>query len=219
MAAHQRGRPPGSPLQALAEACGRLPLALRVAGSYLISYANWSLPDYLALLEQSRRKYLATLDDPASQTVGRRGPRLSAWTGCARRNAAWQPPGTRWPCSLRRSTGPRSRPVWDVTEAQAEDDLSALVQQSLVEYDPATQTYSLHDLLAELAREMAVTEEVALPPCGLLPGARAGDQRAVPARRAGRAGRITGSSIPSGRTCWRTGARWRSGRMNAHCGG
>ncbi len=49
---------PEEDLTALAKACGRLPLALRVAAAFLRNHPDWSLAEYLEALREARPKYL-----------------------------------------------------------------------------------------------------------------------------------------------------------------
>lgn len=144
-------------LAPLAEACGRLPLALRVAAGFLVAYPNRTLARYRQLLAQARRTYLAAPDDPQQPDPVFAVLRLSV-DALRKRSAAL---ADRWH-SLAVFPAPFDLPaaadVWNMTEGQAEDDLAALVQQGLVEWDAATQTYGLHDLLAELAHEGLATD-------------------------------------------------------------
>ena len=54
----------GADLAPLAERCGRLPLALRLAGGFLTTYDDWSLPDYLAALDRARLAHLTAPGEP-----------------------------------------------------------------------------------------------------------------------------------------------------------
>ena len=59
-------RSPDEPkLELVAEACGRLPLALRAAGTFLLTY-GWPVDDYLAALREQRLALLSHMaaDDP-----------------------------------------------------------------------------------------------------------------------------------------------------------
>jgi hypothetical protein len=59
-------RSPDEPkLELVADACGRLPLALRAAGTFLLTY-GWPVDDYLAALREQRLALLShrAADDP-----------------------------------------------------------------------------------------------------------------------------------------------------------
>ncbi len=139
-----------SPLHRLAEACGHLPLALRVAGSYLCTYDDWSLDDYLGELAAAR---LQALEAPGEPSV-RATLRLSLDRLTEADATRWHALGV-FPAPFDRAA---AAAVWGLRDPEARQALSMLVQQSLVDYNPEKQTYSLHDLLAELAREHPVTD-------------------------------------------------------------
>jgi tetratricopeptide (TPR) repeat protein len=134
----------GTSLQQLAERCGRLPLALRLAAGYLTAYADWSLDDYLAGLEGERLKYLTVEGEPSIEAV--LGLSVDA---LAREDAIL---ASRWH-DLAVFPAPfdcaAAAAVWDIPTPDARAALSALLSRSLLEYDRPTDTYTLHDLLRE----------------------------------------------------------------------
>ncbi len=152
-------------LEALAEQCGRLPLALRMAAGYLTTYTDWLLADYLAALERARLKYLVTPGEEESvQTVlsvsidrlqGQDSVLAERWKQLAifpapfdraAVAAVWgrfgDMPGndsTAWPTLML------------LDEEETRQGMSALVQRNLLDYDAASETYRMHDLLRECA--------------------------------------------------------------------
>jgi tetratricopeptide (TPR) repeat protein len=134
------------PLQQLAELCGRLPLALRLAAGYLTTYPDWTLEEYLVALEKERLKYLAVEGEPSVEAIlglsiaslAKEDPTL------ARR---WQELAV-FPAAFDRAA---AAAVWSIPEPETRAGLSALLSRSLLEYDQTTRSYTLHDLLRECA--------------------------------------------------------------------
>ena len=153
-----------SPLGELAELCGRLPLAMRVAAGHLTSYTDVPLDHYLKQLGTARRKHLAAPGEPdVAAVLGLSVQRLEAedpslarrwrelavfpapfdWTAAA---AVWGELAATPADDVR--VWPALKPL---TEEETRAALSALVQRNLAEYERETATYSLHDLLREWA--------------------------------------------------------------------
>ncbi|MBC7225508.1 MAG: hypothetical protein H5T59_14740, partial [Anaerolineae bacterium] len=194
-------------LARLADLCGCLPLALRLAGGYLTTYRDTSVAEYLHLLKRERLRYLADdrrsvqaalavsvrrldADDP---TLARRWRTLALFPAPFDRAAAAAVWGQGDPAE-----GPDA---WaPLPEGETRAALQALVARSLLSWDEATGTYVLHDLLREFALQPG--EGDAPPPADdsaararhawhyLARGAAADDaflegkERAVPALRA-----------------------------------
>ena len=161
-----------SPLGKLAEQCGRLPLALRVAAGHLTSYADVPLAYYLTQLETARLKHLTAPGEPdvaavlglSVQPLEAEEP-LLAWRW---RELAVFPAPFDWAAAAAVWGDLAAAPADDVrvwpalkplTEEETRAALSALVQRNLAEYERETATYGLHDLLREWALD---TTEVAM---------------------------------------------------------
>ncbi len=135
-------------LARLAEACGRLPLALRVAAAFLRNHSDWTLAEYLEALEGARLERLR--EEGEGDVAAVLGLSLK-WLEEERPELA-----RRWrllavmPAAFDRDL---AAGVWETDPATARDSLSELVRWSLVEYDGDTGLYRLHDLLRELAGE------------------------------------------------------------------
>jgi len=160
----------GADLEPLAGRCGRLPLALRLAAGFLTTYSDWSLPDYLAALGREPLKRLAAPGETSLQAVlGLSITRLRERdTLLARR---WEELAV-FPTAFDRAAAAK---VWGELGEVSDDDvrtwpelaplnkentqlaLSALLQQSLLDYNEASATYAVHDLL----RQCALSEPVA----------------------------------------------------------
>ena len=136
-------------LDEIAGLCRRLPLALRVAGTFLDKYGDWSAADYAkALAEEGVR--LKVGDDRKLNVEAVLG--LSA----ARLAADDRPLAEQWqmlsvfPAAFAR---PAAAAVWDTEEHAAHEGLSALAERNLLQHDPESDRYRLHDLMREVARD------------------------------------------------------------------
>ena len=151
----------------LARRCGCLPLALRIAGSFLALNADWSLPEYLERLQARRLQTLRSADDAELdlETVfdesyqSLREEERQKWRTLAV-----------FPASFDR---PAAAAVWNLDEPSAHDLLSCFCRYSLLDFLPSPPPpspeigrgaggegrYSLHDLLAEFGRARSNREE------------------------------------------------------------
>jgi tetratricopeptide (TPR) repeat protein len=120
-------------VEAIAQLCGYLPLALRLAGSVLAERRDLSPADYVRRLgqTQSRLKLVEAslslsyeLLDAQTQDLF---DQLAIFPGTFDREAATR--------------------VWDIDPDVAQDGLSELVRYSVVEWDSNTARYHLHDLV------------------------------------------------------------------------
>ncbi len=135
-------------LQRIVQLCGRLPLALRLAGSFLATYADWSLAEYVQALEQQRLDHLqvegqeditAVLQVSISQ-MERDDPTLvDRWYALAIFAAPFD-----------RTAAAK---VWGMGDdiPTVRKLMSNLLLRSVLEYDQESQSYTLHDLLREYA--------------------------------------------------------------------
>jgi tetratricopeptide (TPR) repeat protein len=140
-------------LAKVAELCGCLPLALRVAGDFLRLNEDWSVRMYInalqnenlrwARLEGGTRNVKRVLDFSAAQLV-HQSPELAR---------LWQMLSV-FPDYFDTSA---ATTVWDLKKTEkdtetTEEELSKLRARSLVEYDLHHQRYRLHDLMRPIAR-------------------------------------------------------------------
>jgi len=143
------GRATGEELDAIAGLCGRLPLALRVAGDFLVVHPDWSAAEYAQALADERERLArlkhedldvgAALGLSAAQLVRER-PDLAA---------RWQMLSV-FPAPFERAA---AAAVWGVGEGAARDGLSDLVARSLVLYEREGGLYRLHDLMRLVAED------------------------------------------------------------------
>lgn len=131
----------------LAARCGRLPLALRVAGSFLAVHPDWTAAEYLTALadEKERLRRLKDGVDDVEAALGLSAAQLAREQPDLA--ARWQmlsvfPAGF----DLQAATA-----VWEVEEPVARDNLSELLSRSLVLFDPDKSRYRLHDLMRPVA--------------------------------------------------------------------
>jgi hypothetical protein len=142
----------------LAELCGCLPLALRVAGSTLAAADDLTLPEYLAeLADEATRPHRLTIDGDASANVA------AVLTHSLRRlidqdsalAARWQSLSI-IPADFDRAA---AAALWEIPEANAAPTLRALRNHSLLLHDEATRRHRLHDLMRPLARSLFAAAE------------------------------------------------------------
>ena len=135
-------------LDNLAELCGDLPLALRVAGNRLAASPALSVREYLERLEPKRselrfegRDVMAVLEDSV-EALERDAPELAA---------SWR--------SLAVFPAPFDRAAAEAVGEFEDGELDTLVGRSLVLYDAKDDRFRLHDLMRDLAREGWSDEE------------------------------------------------------------
>jgi tetratricopeptide (TPR) repeat protein len=149
----------GPEAAALAEACGRLPLALRLAASFLAVNEHIAPADYLRQLRDSRQR-LQLLDKARELTAEDLGLEASFTLSFQQLPPEQQQRFTQlavFPKSFDRAA---VAAVWAVKEPVASDALNGLLRLSLLEWNPETQRFELHDLLHEFARNQAKAEEL-----------------------------------------------------------
>jgi tetratricopeptide (TPR) repeat protein len=150
----------------LAELCGHLPLALRIAASHLAARVNLAPSDYIAQLEAHRLARLVSEDDPEQNvervldlSYGQLAPEMQARF---RTLAVFPAPFD----SLAAAA------VWALEPGATRDLLGELVRFSLVEYDASPSPfegegrgegnegrYGLHDLLRDFADARLTPDE------------------------------------------------------------
>jgi hypothetical protein len=136
-------------LDVVAELCGLLPLALRVAGDFMRLHDNWTVERYAGALGRERLKRLtgrtadrdveavlrfsATMLVEESAELAKRWQMLSVF------------PGEFF--SLAASA------VWKLDAEAGLDALTALLDRSLVSYYKTSNRYALHDLMRPIAQD------------------------------------------------------------------
>jgi len=149
----------GPQADALAEVCGRLPLALRLAASLLAVSEPLDPAEYFRQLRQSRHR-LQMLDKARECSAEELGLEASFTLSFQQ-----LPPEQQrlfallalLPASFDRAA---AIAVWAVEESAASDVLDRLLRLSLLEWSNVTQRFELHDLLREFARDHAKPEEL-----------------------------------------------------------
>jgi tetratricopeptide (TPR) repeat protein len=146
----------------IAELCGFLPLALRVAGMFLISSPHWSAAEFITALADERQRLgrlqlegSASLDVAASLALSVRELRRAQpdladrWHELAVFPAGFDTAG--------------AAGVWAQPIEAARDALGRLLSRSMVLYDPVQQRWRLHDLMHDLAAGRAGAEVLPVP--------------------------------------------------------
>ena len=130
-------------LDAIAGLCGCLPLALRVAGTFLAVHRDWTVDEYIETLADERKRLTLLKQDDLDVEA--------ALALSARRLESEQPDlASRWkqlsvfPADFDRTA---AAAVWNVVIEEARHSLSALLDGSLVLFDDETARYRLHDLV------------------------------------------------------------------------
>ncbi len=136
----------------LAKACGCLPLALRIAGSFLEVNENWNVEEYLVQLHDRKRR-LAALQQSHEDAELKTEPDLRAAFELSYHQLSeedrkhWRvlsvfPTSFHWV-----SAGA----IWSLENDITQKLLSLLLRYSLLDHNETSSRYSLHDLLADYA--------------------------------------------------------------------
>jgi tetratricopeptide (TPR) repeat protein len=138
-------------LDEIARRCGRLPLALRVAGTFLVRHRNWPVQDYLRALADERGR-LAKLKLKGLPKLD-----VAVVLGFSARQLAEEdrPLAERWQTLVVFSENfdlAGAAAVWEADADEALDGLGELVVRSMVRFDPDTDRYRLHDLMRDVAQ-------------------------------------------------------------------
>jgi nucleoside phosphorylase/tetratricopeptide (TPR) repeat protein len=138
-----KGRATEEQLDSIAGLCGRLPLALRVAGTFLAVHRDWSVAEYIETLtdERTRLPHLTQDDLDVEATLALSAKQLESENPDLA--AHWYKLAV-FPADFDRAA---ATAVWSVTIEEARDSLSALLERSLILYDEETARYRLHDLV------------------------------------------------------------------------
>jgi hypothetical protein len=147
-----RGDAPDDAMLAdLAEACGRLPLALRAAGTFLLTY-RWQHAAYLDTLRQRRLDLLAQAgdDDPALDVRAVIGLSYDRLAETDRDLATRFTQLAVFPAGF---LADAAATVWSLPIEAAQVALDHLFVRSLVQREEISGRYRLHDLLRDLADE------------------------------------------------------------------
>jgi len=144
-----RRRATGEELGTIVRLCGRLPLALRVAGDFLVVHPDWGAGEYAQALADERERLArlkhedldvgAVLGLSAAQLVRERADLAGRWQMLSV-----------FPAPFERAA---AAAVWDVEEGEARDGLSDLAARSLVLYEREGELYRLHDLMRLVAQD------------------------------------------------------------------
>jgi tetratricopeptide (TPR) repeat protein len=145
-----RDRATDAELNSVAAQCRRLPLALRVAGTFLDKHENWSAAKYIAALqrERARLRIEGDKDLDVEAVLGFSAARLAASERALAER--WQMLSV-FPASFDQ---PAAAAAWGIKdEDEALRDLGLLLGQSLLIYDKASNRYQLHDLMRPIAKK------------------------------------------------------------------
>ncbi len=128
----------GAQADEVAKLCGCLPLALRVAGSFLQVKRDFPVGKYLERLRAARLRQLPEVAASLGFSYEQLPPEQQArWRALAV-----------FPDTFDLAA---VAAVWEVDEDAAQDALSEIVSYSLLDWEAATSRYRLHDLAREFA--------------------------------------------------------------------
>ncbi|MBV6452224.1 MAG: Photosystem I assembly protein Ycf3 [Anaerolineales bacterium] len=150
----------GDNAASLAKACAYLPLALRIAGSFLQVNGDWSVEKYISQLND-RKKRLETLKQSKENAELTTEPDLLA-TFELSYNSLKEEDQKRWrvlgvfPASFDATA---ASAVWDLDDDATRNSLALFRRYSLLDFDENASRYSLHDLLADYTLEQMNAEE------------------------------------------------------------
>lgn len=128
-------------LDRVAALCGRLPLALRIAGTFLRTHPDWPLDDYLEALSHERLARLKQDDLDVAATLSMSYEQLKRDNTVLAQH--WLILSV-FPAAFDRGA---AAAALNKDSRQALDLLSELVNYSLVEWNVASGHYQLHDLV------------------------------------------------------------------------
>ena len=130
----------------IAELCGYLPLALRIAGTFLAEHNDWTPKEYTDRLKAKRLSALKGEEqDERFDLENVLGESYEQLTQDEQKY--WRMLAV-FPASFKREA---AAAVWELEEDAARDLLSKFNRMSLLDYDEKTERYSLHDLLSTFA--------------------------------------------------------------------
>jgi tetratricopeptide (TPR) repeat protein len=142
-------RATGEELGTIVKLCGRLPLALRVAGDFLVVHPDWSAAEYAQALADERKRLArlkhedldvgAALGLSAAQLVRERADLAARWQMLSV-----------FPAPFERAA---AAAAWGMEEGEAREGLSELAARSLVLYERESGLYRLHDLMRLVAED------------------------------------------------------------------
>ena len=151
------GRGNQNDIARLVRRCGRLPLAMRVAGRFLVGHPGLSIENYIEAVDKAAVK-LAVKGEPETDVRAVLG--LSAHD-LAREDITlaerWQMLAV-FPDDFDRAA---AAAVWEVEDSAAALQLSELAARSMILHDEATRRWRLHDLMRDVAQVPVEGEDAA----------------------------------------------------------
>jgi tetratricopeptide (TPR) repeat protein len=140
----------GGEAEAIAELCGYLPLALRLAATALAEREDIPPADYKKRLADEKLKLLAGSDESVEASITLSYNLLDAETQKRWRMLAVFPDTF---------DAPAAAAVWEIEADSARDTLSRLLQFSMLEWNESTRRYRLHDLMRDFAHQRLTPAE------------------------------------------------------------
>lgn len=135
----------------IAKLCGYLPIALRLAASYLQIHADWTAEEYIAQLSDQTKRLQALHVEGADASI-EASFEQSYQQLPDNEQRLWSMLAI-FPASFKRDA---LVAVWELDNEIVRMLVSKLCQYSLLEYDVVTDRYKLHDLLTDFANTKLV---------------------------------------------------------------
>ena len=134
--------------------CGYLPLALRLAGSFLQVNIDWTPIEYIVQLSKKNRR-LSTLQ------IGENGPDIKSifslsYNQLSKQEKRYWNMLAVFPASFKRNA---LKTVWEMNDENTHKLASKLCVSCLLDYDLRTDRYHAHDLLLEFANAKLTKNE------------------------------------------------------------
>jgi len=130
----------------IAKLCGYLPIALRLAASYLQIHSNWTAEEYIARLSD-KTKRLQALDLEGADVSIEASFEQSYMQLSKDEQSYWSKMAV-FSASFKRDA---LATVWNLDDEATRKLASRFCQYSLLEYYPVTDRYNIHDLWADFA--------------------------------------------------------------------
>jgi tetratricopeptide (TPR) repeat protein len=132
--------------QRIAALCGYLPIALRLAASYLEIHTDWTTEEYINQLSDKAKRLQALQLEGADASI--EALFEQSYQQLSNDEQRFWNMLVVFPASFKRDA---LVSVWNLNNAATRKVAGKLCQYSLLEYDPITTRYHLHDLLADFA--------------------------------------------------------------------
>jgi len=138
-------------LDLLAERCGHLPIALRVAGTFLAMHPNWTIAEYVSSLS-NEGECLELLRIEGAKTLDVAAVLALSASDLAREEPALAGRWQQLAVFSGRFDTTAAAAVWEVPFNDARAALTELLRRAMIRYDPPTHRYHWNAFMRDVAR-------------------------------------------------------------------